>query len=424
MPNHKDQDQGPDHGPDEEYSFLQETIKPKPISREKLLKEFVRIAIYGVVLGVFACLAFFALKPWAERIFQGEPETVTIPEDTEPSEEEQQSDTETEEEQVLDSQDYETLMSSIYSLAREAGKGVVSVSRASGEEDWTAEATGIRASVTGIITADNGQELLILADSSVCSKADRWTVTFADDSGYTATLKKMDRNIGLAVFSVPRNNITSSTWAAIEVAVLGNSNLVKRGDPVIALGNMYGYAGGYGYGTVSSTEYKDTFYDGECSVVATDLAAADRGTGVLFNMDGEVIGIAVPSIWESRGMATVNAYGISGLKSVIELLANGESVPYIGVSGTSVTAAIQEERGIPAGIYVTDVETDSPAMSAGIQIGDVICEVAGEDVTSVVTYQRALLETEAGSEITIGARRLGADGYVDVNFKVTVGSKE
>ena len=73
---------------------------------------------------------------------------------------------------------------------------------------------------------------------------------------------------------------------------------------------------------------------------------------------------------------------------------------------------------------MTDVETDSPAMSAGIQIGDVICEVAGEDVTSVVTYQRALLETEAGSEITIGARRLGADGYVDVNFKVTVGSKE
>ena len=424
MPNHKDQNPGPDQGPDEEYSFLQETIKPKPISREKLLKEFVRIAIYGVILGVFACLAFFALKPWAEHIFRGEPETVTIPEDKEPSDEDQQTETQPVEEQVLDSQDYETLMSSMYSLAREAGKGIVSVSRTSGEEDWEAEATGIRASVTGIITADNGQELLILADCSVCSRADSWTVTFADDSVYTATLKKQDRNIGLAVFSVPRSSISSSTWSAIKVAVLGNSNLVKRGDPVIALGNMFGYAGGYGYGVVSSGEYKDTFYDGECSVIATDVAAADGGTSVLFNMEGEVIGIAVPSIWEGRSMATVNAYGISGLKSVIELLANGDSVPYIGVSGTSVTTAIQEEQGMPAGIYVTDVETDSPAMSAGIQIGDVICKVDGEDVTSVVTYQRALLETEAGSEITIGARRLGADGYVDVNFKITVGSKE
>ena len=65
MPDNKDQTPKPGEEQPEErkYSFLQETIKPKPISRRQLAKQLVRIAIYGVILGVFACLGFFALKP-------------------------------------------------------------------------------------------------------------------------------------------------------------------------------------------------------------------------------------------------------------------------------------------------------------------------------------------------------------------------
>ena len=65
MPNDKDQNLSPDEGPEEEkYSFLQETIKSKPLSRRQLARQCVRIAIYGVILGAFACLGFFALRPW------------------------------------------------------------------------------------------------------------------------------------------------------------------------------------------------------------------------------------------------------------------------------------------------------------------------------------------------------------------------
>ena len=79
---------------------------------------------------------------------------------------------------------------------------------------------------------------------------------------------------------------------------------------------------------------------------------------------------------------------------------------------------------MPAGVYVVDVDPDSPAMEAGIQSGDIICQVGDEKVSSIVTYQSAVLETKTGRQILIRGMRLGADGYVEVRFTVTVGSKE
>ena len=70
---------------EESYSFLQETIKPKKISRKMLIQQFVRIALYGLIFGGVASLGFFAVKPAAQRWLKGKPETVTIPEDDTPS---------------------------------------------------------------------------------------------------------------------------------------------------------------------------------------------------------------------------------------------------------------------------------------------------------------------------------------------------
>lgn len=308
--------------------------------------------------------------------------------------------------------------------AAEAEKGIVSVEAATDQTDWDAEMTGIVRSVTGIITADNGQELLILADSSICEDVSEWNVVFGDGKSCSASLKMRDLNTGLAMFSVPRGNIADSTWDAVKVSVLGNSNLVKQGDVVMALGNMFGYPGGMSYGIISSTGYKTTFYDGDCDVMTTDIVSESEGTGVLFNMDGEVIGLISPSVWKDSGTNIVNAYAVSDLKAVIEIMANGESVPYIGIYGTTVTTELQEDQGMPAGVYVVDVDPDSPAMEAGIQSGDIICQVGDEKVSSIVTYQSAVLETKTGRQILIRGMRLGADGYVEVRFTVTVGSKE
>lgn len=430
MPDDKDQIPRPDEEQPEEkkYSFLQETIKPKPISRQQLMRQLARTAIYGVILGAFACLGFFALKPWVQDVFRGNLETVSIPEDEEPAKDEESDRADETEEpdekgQPVTADDYEQMMAAMNERADEARKGIVSV-QAAGQTDWDAQMTGIDRSVTGIITADNGQELLILADSSICEDTKEWNVVFDDGRSCSASLKKRDLNTGLAMFSVLRGSIPDSTWDAVKVSALGNSNLVKAGDVVIALGNMFGYPGGVSFGVVSSTEYQTLFYDGECSVMATDIVSDPDGTGVLFNMDGEVIGLISPTVWKDDETNAVNAYAVSDLKPVIEIMANGESVPYIGVYGTTVTPQLQENREMPAGVYVVDVDPDSPAMEAGIQSGDIICQVGDEKVSGIVAYQSAVLEAKAGRQVMIRGMRLGADGYVEVKFTVTVGSRE
>ena len=160
---------------------------------------------------------------------------------------------------------------------------------------------------------------------------------------------------------------------------------------------------------------------------ATDIPAVSDGTGVLFNLDGEVVGMISETAsgrQDEGDTQTANAYAISDLKTMIELLANGDSIPYIGIYGTSVTSTVQDEQGIPSGLYVIEVDPDSPAMAAGIQNGDVIWEVNGGSVTSLATYQKALLDAAAGETVTLRGKRLGSGGYVDIEFTVTVGSKE
>ena len=367
------------------------------------MKQLIRIAICGLVLGGSACLGFFALRPLAQHLFPEKTQVVTIQEDNQSEEDLAEGGDTTEQNDVQNQQEisYVQMMSKAYE-----------------------KATGIDESVSGVIVADNGPEILILSYASICEDAKEWCVTFSDKSEYKASLKKKDKNSGFAIFAVDKKSLSDATWSASSVASLGNSNLTEQGDVIFALGNIFGYAGGSGYGIVSSSNYKEIGRDGEYSVIATDMSSASEGTGILFNLDGEVIGMISSDIWKERGIRTANAYAISDLKLVIQLLANGASVPYIGVSGTAVTSGIQKEEGMPSGIYVIDVAADSPAMAAGIQSGDVICSVNGEKIVSMSAYHKLMLTLKVGDQIKVEGKRRGSEGYVDIKFDVTIESKE
>ena len=163
--------------------------------------------------------------------------------------------------------------------------------------------------------------------------------------------------------------------------------------------------------------------DGSYQLLCTDIGAAEDGTGVIVNLSGEVVGIIDQSISDNSSKRLVTGYGISGLKSEIELLSNGQAVPYVGIRGLDVTAEI-EAQGIPNGVYVQTVEPDSPAMAAGIQSGDIITEAAGKKISSLAVYQSVMRDQKSDSKIRLKGQRQGSGGYVDISFDVTVGSKE
>jgi len=416
-------------GEEERYLFLQETVKDEQVTKKSVLNSLMKTAGRGAVFGLAACIVFSALRPWAESTFGGSSQKVTIPADEEEEEapkEEQEEEMPEEEaiDPVLTVEDYQEMHDALYQIAAQASQSVVEVSAVKDESVWEGAHYDAVNSVSGIVVWESGLELLVLAPSRIMQDAKSLTVTFADNAKYPAALKKQDRNMGLAVFSVDKRQLSDTTKKQISTAVLGNSNIVNRGDPVICLGKAFGYAGGTGYGIISSVRNRVTITDGDYRILCTDIAMADDGSGVLFNLKGEVIGLADQDISDGSGKRLVTAYSISGIKEVIEKLSNGQAIPYLGINGVEVTESISQDQSVPKGIYVKDVEADSPAMKAGIQSGDVITQIGKTKVFTIAGYRSELMDAEVGTELRLKGQRQGASGYVDVSFTVTVGSME
>lgn len=414
MEEHKD--------PEEEYSFLKETIKDEAL-KTKLKRDVLRMSWLGLIFGVIASFSFSAFHPLMDKLFKSDPREVTIPEEKEEEDGKEEEKPEETEQQILDAQSYRQMQQSLTEIAAQAKKSVVEITGARSTADWTAAAEEAEHSTAGLIIADNGQELLIFGEKRSAEEAGEVQVIFGDGQAYPARLKKQDGNLGFGIYAVERSAIAEATWAQIETAKLGSSKSVTEGDPVIVLGNPFGSGTAMGFGTVASTQKYQRMPDGNYQFLCTDIAAAEKGSGVLVNLAGEVVGIVAKSTLTEEEPDLVTGYGITELKKVIELLSNGQSVPYLGISGVDVTAQVAEQ-GIPEGVYVKEVAADSPAMGVGVQTGDVITSIGGKKVLTLAAYHQELFEKKIGEKIKLKVKRQGSGGYVDVEFDVTVGSKE
>lgn len=405
-----------EHGPEleqetEEYSFLQEKIKEEEMNPRKILTKICKWGGLGILFGIAACVGFFALRPWAEETFQQNPSKVELQqnEEDEPAIEPEEVVVEKE---VLTIEDYRKLNALLNQVAAEAKKSMVEIRPTSAAE-----------SISGVIIADNGRELLILAHDAGLVHDGNLQAEFVNGKTAAATLKESDGNIGVAIFSVSKVEINDEIWNAIEVAELGNSSALGQGRSLIALGQPFGYADGLGYGAVSTTKESTVCADGVYGIIITDMPGAKKGNGILFDAYGKVQGIIAPEL-AADGTNVMTAYGISDITGEVELMVNGKQVPYVGIIGVTVTEEMAETQGIPAGLYVTEVEADSPAMQAGIQSGDIIISAAGSEIKSLKGYRVQLNKQEVGQRIKFKGQRQGVESYVDIDFNVTVGVKK
>ena len=411
---------------EEEYSFLQEIIKDEAGDQAKWKHDVLRRIQLGLIFGLVACFTFFACKPWVEKRFEENPTEVTIPQDEQQEEDQTQQEEEQVQEQktVLTTETYQEMLNNLKQVSGEVRKSVVEIQGAVTAEEFSKDQEDKEKSISGMIVADNGQELLILAGELPVKDAKIIRVTFSGDNQCDAILKSRDAGLGLCVYAVQRKNIADDVWAQIETATLGGSKVVSEGDTVIAVGKLYGCDTIAGYGVIESGENYLDKADGQYQTIYTDVAGDISGSGVLVNIRGEVIGIINTSVRTDDQTNKISGYGISDIKDVIELLSNGKNVPYLGVSGVEVSSEMQGQ-GIPQGVYVKEVDAGSPAMAAGIQSGDIITNIADTDIINLLGYHNTLMKQNVGDKILVRGKRQGTGGeYVDIDFGVTVGYKQ
>lgn len=289
------------------------------------------------------------------------------------------------------------------------------------------------ASGSGIIIGESEAELLIASNYHVVSDASRLEVTFLDGTTAQAQIKGTDSGMDLAVVAIPLEELTDATKEAIAIAKLGDSDSLKLGEPVIAIGNALGYGQSVTNGIVSALNRELTTQDGEKGTYIQTNAAINPGNsgGALLNIKGEVIGINSNKIGGTAVEGMGYAIPISAAEPIIEELMQKETRTrfedgkqgFIGISMQNISEEFSQTYRIPQGIYVVEIVEGSPAEEAGILAGDVIVAFEGEKIVEASQLQSELRYYGPGSEITLTLMRPVNGTYQSMDVTLVLGKR-
>ena len=290
---------------------------------------------------------------------------------------------------------------------------------------------------SGIIVGKNDTELLIVTNNHVVDGTTSLTVSFTNDITIErAYVKGTSSDNDIAVVAIPLSDIDNDTLAYIKIATLGDSDSMKVGDGVVAIGNALGYGQSLTVGYVSAKDREITTEDATLNVIQTDAAInGGNSGGALLNMNGEVIGINVAKSSSSGSSATVEGMGyaipISEAKEIIEKLSNKETrYPvaesergYLGVKIITSDESSYEYYNIPQGAYIREFTEDSAASKAGLVVGDVIIAVEGDDVDTSEELIEIVSTYKAGETITVTVMSRDGNEYKKKDVEITLGAK-
>ncbi len=287
---------------------------------------------------------------------------------------------------------------------------------------------------SGIIIGQNDTELLIATNNHVVEGADSLTVSFIDNQAYEANIKGTDSANDLAVIAVPLSSISADTMSQIRTAALGDSDSLRVGEQVVAIGNALGYGQSVTTGIVSATNRvlttaADNSADSTtASYIQTDAAINPGNSGgALVNIRGEVIGINSAKLASTEVEGMGYAIPITRASSIINTLMNESTLVRVdeanrgslGITATTVPSSVTEAYGIPTGVYVSDVTAGSAAESAGLRRGDVITAVDGRNVTDVSGLQDLLQYYSAGQTVTLTVQSITNGSYAEKTVSLT-----
>lgn len=289
-------------------------------------------------------------------------------------------------------------------------------------QQYEAEGSG-----SGIIIDENDSELLMVTNNHVVSDATTVNVTFADGESYEAQVKSTDSDTDLAIVVVKLSDIKESTMNQIKIATIGDSDSLKVGEQVVAIGNALGYGQSVTTGIVSAKDRTNS--TNTTPLIQTDAAINPGNSGgALLNMKGEVIGINSSKYSDTTVEGMGYAIPITAVQDRLDDLMNRQTREkvdesekgYLGISCATVSSDVSEAYGIPEGVLVTDVASKSAAEKAGIKANYVITKIDGQSISSAEELTEKLNYYAVGETVPITYEYLKDDAYVEKTVDVTL----
>lgn len=295
-----------------------------------------------------------------------------------------------------------------------------------------------RSAGTGVIMGENDSELLIVSNNHVVEGADTIAVSFINEDSVEGIVKGTDDKNDLAVISVKLSDISKETLGQIRIANTADSDEIRVGEQVVAIGNALGYGQSVTTGIVSALGRQVNVRDslGVSSyeeLIQTDAAInAGNSGGALLNMKGEVIGInsvkATQSGVEGMGYAIPTSKALPIIQDLMNRetreVVSEEDAAYLGITGETVDLALSELYGLPIGIYLSDVSKDSPAEEAGLTAGMVLTAFDGQTIETMEDLQKLLPYYKAGETVSVTVKVADSDSQIqEQEFSLTLGRR-
>lgn len=269
-------------------------------------------------------------------------------------------------------------------------------------------------STVGIIVGYLNDRYMILTSQLYTDVTSEYDVIVQDAGEYKAELVCSDELTGISIISIDGSKVSDNDRQYMQVAELGNSYMLNKGDIVIASGKIYGTDGAVDYGTITNrTSYNSI--DNNYEVFETNLSFEEGDYVFLFNSEGEVVAIS-----QDSSDTKLRVLGVSDLKSMIQCMINRQGKMYFGIKAQNVDSDLSEKNDIPMGIYISMVESDSPAYQAGLQPGDIIQGINKMPCYTMQRLNDKLCDSAHGQVINVSIKRKGKSGYFDVSYDVSV----
>lgn len=287
---------------------------------------------------------------------------------------------------------------------------------------------------SGIIIAEDEDELMIATNNHVVQDTKDLVITFSDDTTAPAVVKGRDAEKDVAVISVKKSDLEEGTYDNIRVAKVGDSEDLEVGEWVVAIGNALGEGLSVTVGVVSALD-KSMEAEGQVSnnLIQTDAAINPGNSGgALLNEAGEVIGINEAKYASAQIEGMGFAIPISSVKDILNDFSNleareevsEEEQGFIGIQGQNIDSQMAEIYDMPQGVYVFKIIEKAPAAKSDLQEKDIITKLDGQSVRSMEDLQSLLKGYKSGEEVILTVKRLEGEKYEGKVVKIKLASKE
>ena len=307
--------------------------------------------------------------------------------------------------------------------------------RGGGTEQYEVEGAG-----SGIIVDQTDTELLIVTNNHVVEGANSLKIQFngmESKDAVDGSIKGTNANVDVAVVAVKLKDIPQNTLKNIKKATLGDSDQLKVGEGVIAIGNALGYGQSVTTGVISAKDREATIENKTMKLLQTDAAInGGNSGGALLNAKGEVIGINVAK-YSSNGSTSASVEGmgfaipITSVKNIISNLEtrqtreklDADKQGYLGIQAVNIDDTTVAMYGMPKGVYVYKIMEGGAAANSGLREKDIITKFDGQTIRSKTDLQEMLTYYEGGSVVTLTVYSLENGEYVERTVEVTLDYK-